>query len=261
VRRDVLSNTREGERALADLRTKRLNFDPQAVDPDAPEGGWRIDDYRQDLPREEPGPPVDGGSWRTACALLRDYEFVDPSIVRALYRADVPLEGRDMLLELRIWGLRFHVGVRVCEVSTGTVDEDGRRAAIWGWSYATLEGHFEAGRMNYEVRKWLDTGEVDFRIYAYSRTAPIANPVVRLGFKLLGRRKQTQFARHACERMRRFTELELERGGRALSKEEAARADGASGARGRLGSKPEDSDRLDGTRTSGSLVVRPTAAR
>ena len=32
----------------------------------------------------------------------------------------------------------------------------------YGWYYDTLEGHFEQGRMHYEVWKWLDTGEVEF---------------------------------------------------------------------------------------------------
>ena len=212
MRLDALFDPEQGERALADLRRRGLNFDPRGAYPYAPGSGWRVDDYREQLPPEGPGAPSERGSWQTACWLLGAYEFVDPSIVRALYRADVPLRGRDMLLELRICGLRFHVGVRVGEVSEGTVTDSGRLAAVWGWNYRTLEGHFEAGQMDYEVRKWLDTGEVEFRIHAYSRTAHIANPVLRVGFSLLGRRKQTQFARHACKRMRRLTERELERG-------------------------------------------------
>jgi len=50
---------------------------------------------------------------------LRDYEFADPRIVRAVYHAGDPLEGRDMLLEVRFWGLRFRFGVRV----SGIIDE------------------------------------------------------------------------------------------------------------------------------------------
>ena len=114
-----------------------------------------------------------------------------------------------MLLELRVWGLRFHVGVRVGEVVEGTRAEAGREAAVWGWNYRTLQGHFEVGQMDYLVLKWLDTGEVEFRIHAYSRVADISNPILRLGFRLIGRRKQTQYARHACAQMRRLTEAEL----------------------------------------------------
>jgi uncharacterized protein (UPF0548 family) len=211
VARDLFADPGRAARELAELSTRGLNLDPEASQPASRAEGWRIDDYRQPLPRERPGPPVAGGSWELACALLRDYDFIDPSIVRAAFRPRDPLEGRDMLLELRLWGLRFHVGVRVVGVRDGRLAENGREAAVWGWSYATLGGHFEVGQMDYEVRKWLDTGEVEFRIHAFSRVARIPNPVLRVGFRLFGRRKQTQFARRACERMRRRTERALPR--------------------------------------------------
>ena len=44
---------------------------------------------------------VDGGSFRVAQTLLRDYQVADPRMVRAYYDHGAPLEGRDMLLELR----------------------------------------------------------------------------------------------------------------------------------------------------------------
>ena len=46
-----------------------------------------------------------------------------------------------------------------------------RQARVFGWNYRTLEGHFEQGQMHYEIWKWLDTGDVDFRLHAYSRSA------------------------------------------------------------------------------------------
>jgi uncharacterized protein (UPF0548 family) len=121
--------------------------------------------------------------------------------VRAVYHPGRPLEGRDMLLEVRFWGLRFRFGVRV----GGVIDEvrrvDGRRVRVWGWSYATLPGHLETGQMDYEVWKWLDTGAVEFRIHVVSRASRIGNPIVRFGFRLFGRREQIRFAKRACERM------------------------------------------------------------
>jgi hypothetical protein len=106
-----------------------------------------------------------------------------------------------MLLEVRFWGLTFWVGVRV----SGVIDEvrpvERRDVRIWGWSYATLQGHFETGQMDYEVWKWLDTGAVEFRIHVVSRASRIGNPIIRLGFRLFGRREQIRFARRACERM------------------------------------------------------------
>lgn len=207
--REPFADRHEATRALDDLSARRLNYEIAQPRGFTAEGGWRIDDYRQPLPAEQPGAPAPDGAWAAARGLLREYEFIDRSIVRALFRTDEPLEGRNMLLELRFAGLHFHVGVRVAKVTDGVRTEDGRQAAVWGWSYRTLEGHLEAGEMAYEVRKWLDTGEVEFRIHAFSRTAEISNPVVRLGFRLFGRREQTRFARSACERMRRLTEAQL----------------------------------------------------
>jgi uncharacterized protein (UPF0548 family) len=140
---------------------------------------------------------------------MRDYEFADPHIVRAIYHDDAPLEHRDMLLEARFHGLRFHFGVRVGGVRDDRCEIDGRPVRIWGWNYRTLQGHLEMGQMDYEVWKWLDSGEVQFRIHAFSRRAPGGNPIVRLGFRVFGRREQVRFARHACRRMAALTAAEL----------------------------------------------------
>ncbi|MDP8942722.1 MAG: DUF1990 domain-containing protein [Actinomycetota bacterium] len=182
--------------ALEDLRHRRVNF---SLDRDeaTPENGWQIDAYRQPLPAEPPGPPVGGGSWEAACRIVREYDLADPSIVRASYRPEEPLEHRDMLLELRFYGLRFHVGVRVVGVHDATREAAGRRARMWGWSYRTLEGHLEMGQMDYEVWKWLDSGEVEFRVSAFSRWAHVDNPAVRLGLRIFGRGQQVRFARRA----------------------------------------------------------------
>ncbi len=45
-----------------------------------------------------------------------------------------------------------------------TRDIGDRQARVFGWSYRTLEGHFEQGEMHYEAWKWLDTGNVEFRL-------------------------------------------------------------------------------------------------
>src|SRR4029450_3129552 len=109
-------------------------------------------------PPNPPGPPQPGGPWERARELMRDYEFADPAIVRAVYRPDRPLEGRDMLLEVRFWGLRFRFGVRVGGVIDESRTVDGRDVCVWGWSYSTLQGHLEMGQMEYEVWKWLGAG-------------------------------------------------------------------------------------------------------
>jgi uncharacterized protein (UPF0548 family) len=192
--------------ALRALHDKRLNFDLDGRDAMTREAGWNVDGYRQPLPPEPPGAPVPGGTWERARELMLDYEFADPGIVRAVYTPDSPLEGRDMLLEARFLGLRFRFGVRVEGVVDETCEADGRPVRVWGWSYRTLQGHLEMGQMDYELWKWLDSGEVEFRIHVVSRPARIPNPIVRLGFRIFGRRQQVRFARRACERMARLLE-------------------------------------------------------
>jgi uncharacterized protein (UPF0548 family) len=196
---------RRARRALAALAGKGFNFDPDQAEHFTGANGWHVDHYLQPLPPEPPGPPRPGGSFEVAQRLLRDYAFADPAIVRAVYAEDSPLERRDMLLEGRFCGLRFHFGVRVGGLVEEELVSDGRRLRRWGWNYRTLQGHLEMGQMDYEVRKWLDSGQVEFRIHAVSRPAHIPNPVIRLGFRVFGRRVQRRFARHACLRMARLT--------------------------------------------------------
>jgi uncharacterized protein (UPF0548 family) len=116
-----------------------------------------------------------------------------------------------MLLEARFCGLRFRFGVRVGGVRDETRDVGGRKVRVWGWNYRTLQGHLEMGQMDYEVWKWLDTGDVEFHTCRFSRRAGVGNPVVRLGLRIFGRRQQVRFARRACERMARLTDAALER--------------------------------------------------
>jgi uncharacterized protein (UPF0548 family) len=192
-------------RTVDDLRDRGYNFDPARLADLVAAQGWHHDNRSQALPREPPGEPVAGGSFERAVALMRDYAFAEGSAVRAIFQADAPLEGRDMLLIGRFVGLDFRLGVRVNHVVDARRDEDGRAVRVWGWGYGTLRGHLERGQMSYEVRKWLDTGEVEFRIAAVSHRARVANPLVRLGFGLLGRREQVKFYRHTCEVMARRT--------------------------------------------------------
>ena len=192
-------------RTVADLRDRGWNFDPARLPELAAAHGWHHDDRRQPLPPEPPGEPVPGGSFERAKALMRDYAFADGSAVHAIFEQDAPLEGRDMLLVGRFLGLDFRLGVRVAGVVDEERAEAGRPVRVWGWCYRTLRGHLERGQMSYEVRKWLDTGEVEFRIAAVSHRARVGNPLVRLGFALLGRREQLKFYDHTSEVMARRT--------------------------------------------------------
>src|SRR4051794_20861814 len=188
-------------RPVEALHGRGYNFAPRRLRELVAADGWHHDDRHQPLPREPPGEPVPGGSFERAQALMRDYAFAEGSAVRAIFQQDAPLQGRDMMLVGRFLGLDFRLGVRVSGVVDETRAEDGRPVRVWGWYYRTLRGHLERGQMSYEVRKWLDTGEVEFRIAAVSHRARVGNPLVRLGFALLGRREQLKFYRHTCQVM------------------------------------------------------------
>jgi uncharacterized protein (UPF0548 family) len=195
---------------LRRLRTTPVNYDPGALDLRHPPVGWHVDDRCQPLASEPPGDPVPGGSWETAKRLLSGYEFADPSLVRAYYDRDAPLEGREMVLELRALALvKIHVGVRVVDVYDALQERDGRRVSMFGWAYRTLKGHVEQGQMDWMVWKWHDSGAVEFRVRAVSRPAPIRNPVIRLGFLLLRAHERRVFLDSTDRRMRELTVLAL----------------------------------------------------
>ena len=219
-----LAATARAKQALAELADRSLNFDPAQVAAAWPGSGWNIDDYRQPLPSEPPGEPVENGSFTIAQQLMRDYAFADPKVVRAVYDPAHELADRNMLLQVRFGPLRFFFGCRVGSITDEQRTVDGRAVRIWGWSYGTLEGHVERGQMDWQVWKWLDDGSVEFRIHVVSRRARVRNPIVRLGFRIFGRSRQQRFARRACERMGELVERELASAGRSARAHEPGAA-------------------------------------
>jgi hypothetical protein len=196
---------------LREIGRWEVNFDPESL-PDAATGAWHVDDYCVSLPGEAPGGPVSGGPFEIARRLMTDYEFADPSMVRAHYDPDEPLLGRNMLLQIRFFAIHLHVGVRVSQIFDEVRDSEGRKARIWGWAYQTLGLHLERGQMDYQVWKWLDSGGVEFRIHAASVLDRIPNPILNVGFRLIGRREQIMFARRCGVRMQALVAAELEHG-------------------------------------------------
>jgi uncharacterized protein (UPF0548 family) len=192
-------------RAYADLHGRDVNFEPIGWDHAASDPAWQVDQQHTPLPAEAPGPPQAGGPFEVARDLLRSYEVADPALVRAVYDAAAPFDGRDMLLVGRFYGLRFPMGVRIGGVIDGADELDGAPVHRFAWHYRTLDGHLERGQMDYEVVKFLDDGRVEFRIAAYSQRGPIRNPIVHAGFALFGRWTQLRFYDRASQRMRTLT--------------------------------------------------------
>jgi uncharacterized protein (UPF0548 family) len=203
MRQQLLAPVDEGTE-LGRLAGRQINYNPaESPDgrPQSVDGHWHVDSGVTVLGQEAPGEPERAGPWATACLLVSQYEFADARILRGVYRQDDELLGRNMLLEARFFGLRFYLGVRVTGVIDETRESAHGRERVWGWSYQTLEGHLEQGRLNYEVIKNLATGQVSFRVAGYSRRAAIPNPVVRLGFEVFGRMTQQRFYRNIQRRL------------------------------------------------------------
>ena len=179
-----------------DLRGRSVNYAEEDAPPHVV-AGWHRDGLRMVLGCEEPGEIEPGGLAEKAAALVASYEFADPAILRAVYRTPSDLVGRNMLLVGRFLFLRFAMGVRVTESHDDVRDGEHRI----GWSYQTLEGHLEQGKLTWEVAKDLASGSVEFRIRAFSRRAPLRNPVIGLGFRFFGRRTQTRFYDNALQRL------------------------------------------------------------
>jgi Domain of unknown function (DUF1990) len=202
----LLRQPSDRREALAQLRHRGVNFDFSRQTEYTRENGWYTDDVRHALPPEPPGEPVPGGSWETARRIARNYDFAEPSIVEGVFDRDEPLEDRTMLIVLHFHRLRIQVGVRVGDVYDEGRELDGRAGRVFGWNYRTLEGHVEKGQMDWQVWKFPESGEVLFRIHSFSRPAGGGNLLVRIGFRLFGRREQLRFLRLTAARMARLTE-------------------------------------------------------
>lgn len=197
---------------LEALRELPLNFDVEKRDQFTAANGWRIDDMQTELPPEPPGPPTPGGSWEAAKRALQEYRFADPEIITGIFVPDTPLAERVMLLRGRAYCLTFWFGVRVGAVIDERQESEQGPQQVWGFNYRTLEGHLERGQIEFTVIKWLEGGQVAFRIHAFSQAGEIRNPIIRLGFKLLGRRVQLRFLHNSLRRMRELVAADLAAG-------------------------------------------------
>lgn len=200
--------SRSALEAHRELSGRPLNFTPIGFGTARSEPDWNADLNERVIGREPPGPPSEGGVFRRAQTAMIRYEFADPRRIRAVYDPSSPFCGRNMLLVGRLLFLRLHMGVRVGGVFEDEITHDGRPTHAFGWYYRTLAGHLEQGQMDYTLRKDLETGAVAASIRAYSRRSPEANPVLRLGFNLIGRPLQLQFYDDSLSRLERIARAE-----------------------------------------------------
>ncbi|NJK45013.1 MAG: DUF1990 domain-containing protein [Pleurocapsa sp. SU_196_0] len=190
----------------------KLNLDLERREEFTAANGWNLDQYEADLPDETPGEPLEHGSFDAARTVMREYRFPPPDLITGIFLPDAPLERRVMLLRARFLGFTFYFGVKISGVTDELRDTDQGKERVWGYRYATLEGHFERGQIEFLVAKNLSSGNVEFRIDAFSKTGVIRNPLYRIGFLLFGRRLQRRFARQSLKRMQQLVATTLQHG-------------------------------------------------
>lgn len=197
--------TRPVGRPSLELLDEIDRLDPNVTREDLaePGEGWHVDDDAAVLGLAPPGDPEPGGLHDTLAAALARYAMAEPAIVRACWVAGSPLDGRRMVLEGHFGPLRFPMPVFVDSVVSGPVDVAGRRAHVDGWSYTTLEGHLERGRMDWSVWTWQDDGRVEVRIHATSTVGRPDARIVRLGLAVFGRAVQRTFTLRAAHLLTR----------------------------------------------------------
>jgi uncharacterized protein (UPF0548 family) len=174
------------QRAQA-LAARPLNFD--AVEEEMTgECGWHH--YHSEALIAS-GEDVDARFARAKTALAT-YQFSDPAIVVAHFDPALPLQHRRLLLEIRIWGLRY-----LCPAVVNRVRDE---ADVFGFRYDTLEGHFERGVEWFLLTKE-ENGDIRFRIEARWMRGEFPNWWSRLGFMLLGGFYQRRWHRRAHQRL------------------------------------------------------------
>lgn len=173
--------------------------------------GWNVDAREVPLPAEAPGAPRPDASFAVACAILRQYSFPPPRLIRGRFDPSAPLDGRAMLLTATYLWMTFELPVRVSRVIDLRRNAPGGAEQVWGYSYQTLADHLERGEITFEIIKTLETGSVRFRIASFSQTNHIANLFYRIGFRFVGRRLQARFAVESLHNMQRLVLQSLAR--------------------------------------------------
>ncbi|HEY1101575.1 MAG TPA: DUF1990 domain-containing protein [Myxococcota bacterium] len=201
------------EARLRALEALPYNVELQRQESFTAPDGWHLDASETVLPSEPAGEPVAGGAFEAAKAVLRDYRFPPPDLITGIFLPDAPLHERVMLLRARFLFFTFWFGVRVTAVIDALRGSGDDAERVWGYRYATLDGHFERGEIEFVVVKTIKTGAVRFKISSFSQRAGITNIFFRIGFSIFGRRLQQRFARESLSRMQRLVAEALQTGG------------------------------------------------
>lgn len=194
------------KRYLADLEGRAPNFNVP-IEEMVPEHGWKVDGAETEIGQEPAGPPVRDSLFERARQGLINYDFSDPSIVEGHFDPEAPFVGRNMLLEIKVFGLRFLNGVRVHSIRE-IADTD---QTIFGFRYDTLEGHIEQGYEWFLLTKDHRTGRVRFKIEAHWRLGQFPNWWSRLGFRLIGEHFRTLWRHRAPLRLRQLAYQPVEK--------------------------------------------------
>jgi uncharacterized protein (UPF0548 family) len=182
---------------LARLQDVALNFPVSG--PESQSGkNWRRYYSESIIGVEKQGSPEPSGSFELAWKAISEYQFSDPGIVVGHFNPKEPLQGRSMLLEIKVFGLRYLCGVRISSVRQTSTDTETQ----YGFRYDTLTGHLEIGSEWFTLTKKHDTGEIWFRISASWRPGHFPNWWSRVGFELIGHRYQLAWHRLAYLRLR-----------------------------------------------------------
>jgi uncharacterized protein (UPF0548 family) len=176
------------KRCLEALPAKSLNFDEASEDAMTRERGWHHYHSEAVIAR---GPDVDARFARAKTALAT-YQFSDPSIVIAHFDPAAPLLHRRLLLEIKIWGLRY-----LCPAVVSTVRDE---RDLFAFRYDTLDGHIERG-VEWFVLSKSESGDIRFRIEARWRRGEFPNWWSRLGFILIAGFYQRRWHRRAHQRL------------------------------------------------------------
>ena len=152
------------------------------------EHGWRHYSSEAVIGRDREG----GLLLERARMALVNYQFSDPAIVVAHFDPASALLMRRMLLEIKIFGLRYLCPAVVSQVR----DEPG----VYGFRYDTLTGHIERG-VEWFLLTEDDRGDIRFRIEARWQHGDLPNWWSCAGFAVLAARYQREWHRRAHQRM------------------------------------------------------------